>query len=366
MSRTILFLILASVSIQSTESWASTQSDRDAAIMKALEAYVHGTAVALGNCPTAIVVSRNGEILFEKYTSGIDGAAPLGKVDAASQWPIFSSTKSFISALLLSLAKDGILSLDDRVSKFLPEFATHGEGPHDRRTVTIRNLASHTSGAAMPEGKERERNLDLVRIVTQPGETFLYSGLGMHILERTIEAAADADMGDLLSKRLLDPMGLTDTRYIYKYDPSLPLLPVRNTEEDPSRNFAFVQKGLRAHYGLYSTARDCNRFGQLWLGNGTFEGHTYYTPEGKREIWTYHGIRDSDKGRYGLLWWLFEDDGGYVISGAGAKATAVVPETGVVITVLRLPLKPENGPYQFNHDKQTLVRFGKMLGEKSE
>jgi CubicO group peptidase (beta-lactamase class C family) len=332
--------------------------------MKALEAYVHGTAVALGNCPTAIVVSRHGEILFEKYAAGIDGAAPLGPVDADSLWPIYSATKSYISALLLSLAKDGVLTLDDPVSGYLPEFGTHGEGEFDRRTVTIRHLASHTSGAV---SAERSPDLNIVRIDTPPGEVFLYSGLGMHILEKTLEAAAGDDLEALLNERVILPMGLKHTRYVYKLDPSLPLLPVTNTEvDDPARNFSFVSKGMRAHYGLYGTARDCNRFGQMWLSNGTFEGHTYFTPEGKREAWSYHGTRDSDKGHYGLLWWLFEEDGGYVISGAGAKATAVVPETGVVITVLRLPLKPENGPFNFYLDKQKLAQVGKMLGEKSE
>jgi CubicO group peptidase (beta-lactamase class C family) len=328
--------------------------------MKALDAYVHATAIALGNCPTALVVSRNGEILFEKYSAGIDGAAPLGPIDANSLWPIYSSTKSFISALLLSLVKDGILTLDDPVSSYLPEFGTHGEGEFDRRTVTIRHLASHTSGAASPE---RSPDLNSIRIDTPPGEVFLYSGLGMHILERTIEAATGDDLETLLNKRIIVPMGLKHTRYVYEHDPSLPLLPIRNTEKDPARNFLFVAKGMRAHYGLYSTARDCNRYGQMWLSDGTFEGHTYFEPEGKREAWAHHGTRDSDDGRYGLLWWLFEDDGGYVISGAGAKVTAVIPETGVVITVLRLPQKPESGPFTFNLDKQKLVQFGKMLGE---
>ncbi len=66
------------------------------------------------------MVSRNGEILFEKYAAGIDGQAPLGPVDAQSLWPIFSATKSYVAGLLLSLAKDGILALDDPVSKYLP------------------------------------------------------------------------------------------------------------------------------------------------------------------------------------------------------------------------------------------------------
>lgn len=364
MRTTILSIVAAVFTLTNADLNAMTRSDRNTATLKALEAYVHGTAVALGNCPTAIVVSRNGEVLFEKYSAGVDGAAPLGAVGSNSLWPLYSSTKSYVSALLLSLVKDGVLSLDDPVSRFLPAFATRGEGAHDRRDVTIRHLASHTSGAVK---EERDANLDPVRIETPPGEVFHYSGLGMHLLERSIEAATGDDMGALLRSRILDPLGLNDTRYVYEYDANLPILPVRNDHpDDPAANFSFVPQGLRAHYGLYATARDCNRFGQLWLGDGTFEGHTYFDAAQKQEAWTYHGTRASDGGRYGLLWWLFEEDGGYVISGAGAKATAVVPETGVVITVLRLPLKPDNGPFDFYHDKRTLVRFGQRLGDDPE
>jgi CubicO group peptidase (beta-lactamase class C family) len=365
---TTFLLLLALFCIPATAQADSTPalSQDDHAVLKELEEYVHQTAVALGNCPSAIVVSRNGEILFEKYAAGIDGAAPQGPVDARSLWQIFSMTKSYASGLVLSLAKDGTLTLDDPVSEYLPEFSTHGDGAHDRRAVTIRHLMSHTSGADLPKEAWSDDPPDLTQLRTQtpPGETFRYSGLGMHVLERTVEAAAGADFEELLKARILEPMGLRDTRYLYELDPSLPMLPVGNAQvDDPTENYALAHKGHRAGYGLYATARDCNRFGSSWLGDGTFEGHTFFTPELKRQVWTYHGMRNSDKGRYGLLWWLFEDDGGYVISGAGAKATAVVPETGVVITVLRLPLEPGNGPFHFKADKQMLVQFGKRLGK---
>jgi hypothetical protein len=72
-------------------------------------------------------------------------------------------------------------------------------------------------------------------------------------------------------------------------------------------------------------------------------------------------MRDSDQGRYGLLWWLFESDGGYVMSGKQSKINAVIPETNTVITVIRYPqARPENG-YRFAEDKQALVLFGKHL-----
>ena len=106
---------------------------------------------------------------------------------------------------------------------------------------------------------------------------------------------------------------------------------------------------------------DLNRYGQLWLSDGTFENHFYFSPKLKREAWKTHGYRDSDKSYYGLLWWLFEKEGGYVMSGDGGKVTAVVPEMKVVITVLRLPVKPIPEQFNFTEDKRKLVLFGKML-----
>ncbi len=50
-------------------------------------------------------------------------------------------------------------------------------------------------------------------------------------------------------------------------------------------------------------------------------------------------MRESDRGRYGLLWWLFESDGGYVMSGKDNKINAVIPETGVVIILTPTPLE---------------------------
>ena len=72
-------------------------------------------------------------------------------------------------------------------------------------------------------------------------------------------------------------------------------------------------------------------------------------------------MRESDGGRYGLLWWLFESDGGYVMSGKDNKINAVIPETGVVITVIRYPQARAAKGYKFIGDKHAMVQFGKRL-----
>ena len=79
------------------------------------------------------------------------------------------------------------------------------------------------------------------------------------------------------------------------------------------------------------------------------------------QAWTWHGTRASDQGRYGLMWWLFEDDGGYVMSGRENKINAVIPETNTVITVIRYPQAKPAEEYNFAQDKRAMVLFGKRL-----
>ena len=215
----------------------------------------------------------------------------------------------------------------------------------------------------MPEERPAyDVDLSRVPVLTRPGEAFNYSWLGMHVLERVIESVAGQDFEAVMRQRVLEPLGLWATRYIYEYDADLPMLPCRaGSYADPAEHFALSRKGHRVGSGLYSTTRDLNRFSRLWLDGGAFEGGVCFTPELRREAWTLHGIRPSDGGRYGLLWWLFEEDGGYVVSGASQTASAVVPEADAVVTVTRNHRGSHPGRFTFNEDKRRLVRFGQCL-----
>ena len=120
--------------------------------------------------------------------------------------------------------------------------------------------------------------------------------------------------------------------------------------------FHYSQSGRRAGSGLFTTARDLNTFGQFWL-----EPEAIFSLELREEAWTYHGKRESDGGRYGLLWWLLESEGGYVMSGRESKINVVIPATKVVITVIRYPQARAAQEYNFAEDKRAMVLFGKRL-----
>ncbi|MCW8925385.1 MAG: beta-lactamase family protein [Xanthomonadales bacterium] len=322
-----------------------------ATVLEEFDAYLDKTAAQLGDSPFAAVVSKNGDIIFERYH---DGYGALGRpVGQDSRWQIFSITKSFVSALVLNLCETGALTLDDRVGQYLPSFTQHGEGPFDRRDVTIRHLLSHTSGAAFEGSKVPNPlppGLDRIDIITPPGQDFKYSGLGMMILERALEAATGEDVDTLLDERVIRPLGLGSTGYVYPGSATDRVLPLKKGF------YHYAQDGKRAGAGLYTTARDLNRFGQFWL-----DPSSLFSPELRQQAWTHHGTRESDQGRYGLMWWLFEADGGFVMSGRENKINAVVPETGVVVTVIRYPQAKAAEGYSYIADKRAMVLFGKRL-----
>jgi len=344
-------------------------SRKDQKILTELESYVAGTQDALSPCSAGIVVSRGDSIIFEKYLNGTLPLKPDPSVNENSLWPMWSCTKSFISALLLSLVTDNIIIFDDPIAKYLPEFNTHGDGPFDRRTVTIRHVASHTSGVSYAGSKNQELILDPplelnnIRIETDPGKVFVYSSLGMHILERTIEAATGEDLYKSLKERILKPLGLPNAQYISEYKSDLNMLPCKyGNFNNLVDYFALSEKGRRCGTGLYMTAKELNKFGQLMLSNGMFNDHKFFNADVKKQIWKYHGTRASDNGHYGLLWWLFENEGGYVISGASHTVTALVPESDIVVTVTRNHTGSHPGPFNYYKDKESLVIFGKKLG----
>ena len=321
------------------------------ATLEEFDSYLDSTAAQLGDSPFAAVVSKNGKVVYERYHDG--GGALDRPVNAQSRWLVYSITKSFVSALVLNLCQDGVISLDDPVSKYLPAFREHGGGAFDRRDVTIRHLMSHTSGAAVDGSKVPNPlppSFDRIEIISEPGVSFKYSGLGMLILERTLEAAAGQDLDVLMDERIIQPLGLESTGYVYPGSATEDVLPIKKGV------FQYSQNGNRAGSGLYTTARDLNAFGQFWLNP-----EAMFSSELRQQAWTYHGMRESDQGRYGLLWWLFESDGGYVMSGKDNKINSVTPETGVVITVIRYPQARAAGEYSFSRDKRATVLFGKRL-----
>jgi CubicO group peptidase (beta-lactamase class C family) len=141
---------------------------------------------------------------------------------AQTVYRIGSVTKQFTSVAIMQLVEQGKLSLDDDVTKYVPNAPTHG------RRVLIRHLLNHTSG--IPSYTDvgpsfgRVMRLDLSKdslIATvkddslqfEPGSHFYYNNTGYFLLGMVIERVTGKPYGDHLRDALFAPNGLTSTVY---------------------------------------------------------------------------------------------------------------------------------------------------------
>ncbi|NQX03501.1 beta-lactamase family protein [Rathayibacter sp. VKM Ac-2856] len=150
----------------------------------------------------------------------LDGAAPV----AGTVHRIASMSKSFEAAAVLILRDRGLLSLDDRVSAHVPEFADPVDAAGRALPVTIRMLLSNCSGLPEDNGwadhvmaMPRVEFLALIArgltFTERPGEVYQYSNIGFWLLGVIVENVSGEDFVAFATRTILEPLGLASTRY---------------------------------------------------------------------------------------------------------------------------------------------------------
>jgi CubicO group peptidase (beta-lactamase class C family) len=170
-----------------------------------------------GSVPGAsVLVVRNGEVVFRRSY----GMANLEEHIAATpdtNYRLASVTKQFTAAAILILAKQGKLSIDDPITKYLGL-------PHYAEAITIRHLLTHTSGLfayedLIPEGTTRQlKDADVLRILKDddgsyfaPGTQYRYSNTGYAFLALIVERASGQRFADFLRANIFEPSGMRAT-----------------------------------------------------------------------------------------------------------------------------------------------------------
>jgi D-alanyl-D-alanine carboxypeptidase len=171
----------------------------------------------------SIAIVKDGRIAYlQAY--GLARLAPPMEATPQMQYAIGSISKQFTAAAVLLLAQEGKLTLDDPVSKYLPDLTRAKE-------VTIRMLLSHTSGyqdywpedyvmtsMMVPTNAQHildvwaKRSLDF-----DPGTKWQYSNTNFVIAGRIVEQVSGTPLIDLLKKRIFLPLGMDN---VYDTDAS--------------------------------------------------------------------------------------------------------------------------------------------------
>lgn len=211
-------------------------------------------------------------------TAGLADREAGTPIRPSDRFEIASITKTFMSALTLRLAEQGVIGLDDPVASCLPTFPAGEE-------ITIRMLLGHRAGVFDPTSElvtDRFGPPDPERIFTptelveaaaagtpafSPGSRHEYSNAGYWVLAACLEAVAGQDIAEQLDAHIIGPLGLTDTLL---FDASLSDVEVVNAYKDLDLDGSEDPMGTKPLPGLVtpawtagamiSTAEDLVRF----------------------------------------------------------------------------------------------------------
>lgn len=308
----------------------------------------------------AIAVVAGDKTVFAKGY-GVQKLGTDDRVDENTVFAVASNSKAFTTAALAILIDEGkIGGWDERVSKYLPEFALYD--PYVTSELTIRDLVSHRVGLDTFSGDllwyettytdaeilNRLRHLKPVRGFRSG---FGYQNLMFIAAGRIIEKVSGKSWGEFVKERILNPLGMTRTTTSIK---------------DLSDNAAFPHNesggnGLRvlhrgnvdgaaAAAGLNSSVADMAKWIRLQLGAGAFEGKRIFS---EKQAWEMHqpavilpisqAAAKSNPTRhfnaYGLGWNLFDYHGRKIVTHSGGldgmlSRTVLIPEENLGFVVL--------------------------------
>ena len=248
--------------------------DYDASIGLVRDAIARDLAIGVGSSSVAIM--DGGRIV---YSEGFGKANREGDIaaDRTTLFNIGSISKVFTSAALMLLVDDGLLKLDDKVVKHLPEFAM--EDPR-HRDITLRMLLNHSSGlpgSTLANSFGSERNpefheqllstLRRSRLRADPGKFASYCNDGFSLAELVVGRVSGKPYGEFLRTRLLAPLGLEKTGLSVGLRPgetSAAYYRPRDGIKDALEVVSATGAG-----GLASTAEDLCRFADSFSQGGT-------------------------------------------------------------------------------------------------
>ncbi|NIM50753.1 MAG: serine hydrolase [Gemmatimonadales bacterium] len=221
-------------------------------------------------------------------------------------YEIGSVTKQFTAAAVLQLQEQGLLSLDDELTKYLPDYPTQGH------RITIRRLLDHTSGikgyTEMPVfwrtmvSRRLPRDSLVALFAAEPfdfapGEAMIYNNSAYFLLGLVIEKASGQPYEEYIAEHLFKPAGMTRSLYCSK----------RALIKHRAKGYQFGNQGptnapFLDHTWPYAAGSICSTAGDLvaWVRavHGHGDGGDLLSEDAYRQLITPDTLNDGTRLRY--------------------------------------------------------------------
>lgn len=191
----------------------------------------------------------------------------LGEFDSRTLSPLASASAWLTTALVLKMAEEGKISLDDKVSQYIPLYESYG-----KTYITIRHCLSNYTGIQSESGgllgkkkfnslEEEVESFAKKEIKSNPGTEFSFSHIGINIAGRILEIVSKKKFDMLIKQKLFNPMGMRKTTF---------------STLDGS--------AINPFSGAQSTAEEYMKFLKMLLNKGNYNGQQILSMESINEL----------------------------------------------------------------------------------
>ena len=284
----------------------------------------------------AILVAKNGQILFEDY-HGYSNFVTKETITPHTPFHLASISKTFTGMAILRLQEEGKLSINDSLQKYFPKFPYHG--------VTIKTLLDHRSGLpnylyfmdTLWDKKKKMTNKDVLNILIDnkpeilwpPDTHYNYCNTNFLLLAMVIEKICKQPFPQYMQQNVFLPLGMKDT-YVFSMKDTVHYIPTWSvTKPYPMDQYDFT-------YGdknVYSTVRDLLKWDEALYK------HIFLKNETEALAFTPMSNEKPSMHNYGLAWHLFINNGDTIVyhngkwHGSNTVFTRFIQDTATVIVL---------------------------------
>lgn len=320
------------------------------------------------NAPGAMVaISKNGKVVYQRAF----GYKNIETKESPSEHTVYglaSLTKSFTCLAILQLEEEGLLSVNDPVINYLPDFKLHNDSTTHR--MTIHHFMTHTSGIppmstidyamVLPDNKnwgvvhegltsptpKVDTYEDLmddiskqeVNMIGYPGERYSYSNEAYSLLGAIIEKVSGISYKDYIVENITKKIGMKNTYFLkteYPEDTDFSVCYERNEKIENSELYVeddwWDAPSMRATGFLKSTSHDMLLYGQMYIDFGKVNDEQIFSEQIIQKMIAPHVKMDIER-NYGYGLSRIEDYFGDVLIDHGGSLPAISSKFTIIPT----------------------------------
>lgn len=334
MGSLILMLMLTSLSINSSAQTLNTKqltAEFDKMLSEKFKP---------GETGCAALVAKNGQIIYQK-AFGMANLELNVPMQPDMVFRIGSITKQFTAVAILQLMEQGKLSLQDDITKFIPDYTTQAY------TITIEHLLTHTSGiksyTGIPEIMKNIRmDMKPEELIAQfknqpmefaPGTKWNYNNSGFFLLGYIIEKVTGMTYAEYIQENFFTPLGMTSSCY----GSDTKIIKNRAYGYQPGDD-GVVNSDYCSMTQPYSAGSIMSTVGDLFKWHQAVHSYTLVKKETIDKAFTEYKLANGDGTGYGYGWFLSHLQGSPTIEHGGGifgylTSSIYLPEEDVFVVL---------------------------------